>query len=318
MWKFLRNAFAKPSKDVGYRAPNHKAAMGLDETTGPVLLPAPHNPQQAHYLGRACELAYMPADTGVTAWRDQLNLEARLVSIDNTQAWIGENARSIVVAFRGSESPTSIDGFKDWLLTNARNFLVLPEGRIGTDFAAAGVGARFHRGFMEALDEIWDPLLKTAEEAMGRQERPLWITGHSLGGAIALLAAWRLHQKFIPIHQICTFGAPMVGNAAAAAAYAREFPGSIIRYVDHGDMVPRLPTMSLLNNQYDHVQREIVVGSEEFAAESALATLATESVEGEITEDLENSLWDELNAGIEAHLMDNYIARLGEGIEGIA
>ncbi len=55
------------------------------------------------------------------------------------------------LAFRGSQSPTSLEGFKDWLLTNANNLLVIPEWRIGTDFAAAGVGARFHRGFLEAL-----------------------------------------------------------------------------------------------------------------------------------------------------------------------
>jgi len=57
----------------------------------------------------------------------------------------------LVVAFRGSQAPNTLDGLKDWLLTNANDYLILPEGQIGTDFAAAGVGAQFHRGFMEAL-----------------------------------------------------------------------------------------------------------------------------------------------------------------------
>ena len=55
--------------------------------------------------------------------------------------------------------PTTLDGLKDWLLTNANNYLILPSGRAGTDFAAAGVGARFHRGFLEALEMVWEPLL---------------------------------------------------------------------------------------------------------------------------------------------------------------
>lgn len=307
------NQFSSP--ESGMQQPSNEWRE-LDERTGPVLVSDnAFDSGHAHYLGTACDIAYQPSSTGTPNYRKTLNLSTRLISVDNTQAYVGENVGSIVVAFRGSQSPTSIDGFKDWLLTNARNFLVLPEGRIGTDFAAAGVGARFHRGFMEALAEVWDPLYATVDEAMRRQERPLWITGHSLGGAIALLAAWRLHQKFIPIHQICTFGAPMVGNAAAAEAYHREFPGKIVRYVDFGDMVPRLPTMSLLNNHYDHVQREIVVGREgDRSADGFLASIAEQTPDGEVNERAADSLWGELHSGIEAHLMDNYISRLNEQV----
>ena len=217
-----------------------------------------HARSHAQYLATACDLAYLPADQGRQRFADQLRLDAELVSVDNTQAYVGQNNESIVIAFRGSQSPNSLDGVKDWLLTNARNFLVLPEGRIGTDFAAAGVGARFHRGFMQALDEIWLPLFESVDQKFTHQERPVWVTGHSLGGALALLCAWRMHQQFIPIHQVCTFGAPMIGNLAAAEAFAREFPGKIFRYVDVGDLVPRLPMISLLSNDYDHCQKEIV------------------------------------------------------------
>lgn len=317
---FLWRYFNKPSESnaaVGQSSgantpPTASDPMKLTSATGPVLHATPeHTWEHGHYLGKACELAYKPA--GSTRFLKELNLSARLISFDNTQAYVGENAESIVVAFRGSEKPTSLDGFKDWLLTNARNFLVLPEGRIGTDFAAAGVGARFHRGFMEALDEIWTPMHAAVDEAMRRKERPLWVTGHSLGGAIALLAAWRLHQKFIAVHRICTFGAPMIGNNAAAEAYHREFPDKIIRYVDHGDMVPKLPTMSLLSNQYDHVQREIVVGQEDdLTADKRLANVATATPDGEVNQVVADNLWGELHSGISAHLMDNYLSRLSE------
>ena len=288
--------------------------LSLDESTGVVLDASPiHTAEHGRYLGKACELAYLPQSEGAGRFREQLNLSARLVSVDNTQAYVGENAFSIVIAFRGSENPATLDGFKDWLLTNARNFLVLPEGRIGTDFAAAGVGARFHRGFMSALAEVWEPLHALVDEAMRRKERPLWVTGHSLGGAIALLAAWRLHQAFIPVHRICTFGAPMIGNNAAAEAYHREFPNKIIRYVDHGDMVPKLPTVSLLSNEYDHVQREIVVGRHDpSSADVLLANVSEGSMEGNLDEEIANKLWHSLHAGIASHLMDNYLSRITE------
>jgi len=151
----------------------------------------------ARFLTKACELAYLPEPEGAAAFGAVLGMTARLLSVDNTQAYVASDDQSVVVAFRGSQSPKSLDGFKDWLLTNANNLLVVPEGRAGTDFAAAGVGARFHRGFLEALAEIWDPLHGAVRKALEVNDRPLWVTGHSLGGAIALLAAWRFQQQFV-------------------------------------------------------------------------------------------------------------------------
>ena len=118
----------------------------------------PGCPENALYLAQACSLAYFDEAEAVPNFRDQLGLKARLISVDNTQVYLAENDKTLVVAFRGSQAPTTLDGLKDWLLTNANNYLILPEGQIGTDFAAAGVGARFHRGFMEALHAIWEPM----------------------------------------------------------------------------------------------------------------------------------------------------------------
>ena len=313
IWWWITRSRTSDSQKPSTTPPQERGPM-LDASTGTILDASNgHTPVHGHYLATACDLAYYAEDVAAPKFRDELNLEVRLISIDNTQAYICENEGSIVVAFRGSESPGSLDGFKDWLLTNARNFLVLPEGRIGTDFAAAGVGARFHRGFMMALAEIWEQLYIAVNEAMSRKERPLWITGHSLGGAIALLAAWRLHQKFLPVHQICTFGAPMIGNDAAAEAYHREFPGKIFRYVDASDLVPRLPTMSLFSNAYGHVQQEIILG-ESFvnSAATLLGDVAVDTATDAIDDGLANSIWNNLTKGISSHLMGNYISRISE------
>ena len=113
--------------------------------------------RNALILARACELAYYSEPEGRARFRSELGMNARLISVDNTQVYVAENDSSIVVVFRGSEAPATLDGFKDWLLTNANNYLILPEGRAGTDFAAAGVGARFHKGFLEALEMVWEP-----------------------------------------------------------------------------------------------------------------------------------------------------------------
>src|SRR5262245_49661076 len=109
------------------------------------------DPRNAHFLAHASDLAYLPEAAGVEAFRTQLGMEARLISVGNTQAYIATNEEHIVVAFRGTEAPNSIEGLKDWLLTDAGNLLIQPVGDLGTDFAAAGVAARWHDGFMKAL-----------------------------------------------------------------------------------------------------------------------------------------------------------------------
>jgi pimeloyl-ACP methyl ester carboxylesterase len=231
---------------------------------------------------------------------------------------VGESETAVVVAFRGSESPDSLDGFKDWLLTNANNFLILPEGRIGTDFAAAGVGARFHKGFLEALDEIWQPLFAAVDAALKRKERPLWVTGHSLGGALALMAAWRLQQNFLQVYQVVTFGAPMVGNEAAAAAFQREFPGKIFRYVDVLDVVPKLPSVSLVANSYNHCLTEQLLGTAGATvadAASALRSFADRAAEGIMDATLVDEVWSCMKDRIAHHMMTNYQARISESLK---
>ena len=64
-----------------------------------------------------------------------------------------------------------------------------------------------------------------------------------------MLAAWLFHRKMISVHQIYTFGGPMVGNADAAQAINREFKGKVFRFVNVPDPVPRLPMMSLIANR---------------------------------------------------------------------
>ncbi len=211
------------------------------------------------------------------------------------------------MAFRGSEAPTSIDGLRDWLLTNAVNLLVLPAGEIGTDFAAAGVGAKFHLGFMTALGDVWPALFPKVEAAVQTGDRLLWVTGHSLGGALALLAAWRLQRHFIDVHRVYTFGAPMVGNAAAAEAFQREFAGRVFRYVHFEDLVPRLPTVSLLSNDYSHCQQEMGVGPG--GGDTGLAALGSavgEAVDGLLSLTLMDKLWAQVQARLHAHDIANY------------
>jgi hypothetical protein len=232
--------------------------------------------------------------------------------VGNTQVYVARNDKALVVAFRGSQAPNTLDGLKDWLLTNANNYLILPEGQIGTDFAAAGVGARFHRGFMEALHEIWEPLFAMVSKEVESSDRPLWVTGHSLGGALALLAAWRLVRNFVTVHEIVTFGAPMIGNEVAARAFEQEFAGKVFRYVNLEDPVPLLPSVSLVANTYAHCQSEVSMAALTAAA-SALDTLkktAGSAVDRLIDASQIDHLWEVVQGRISAHFIAHYQERV--------
>jgi triacylglycerol lipase len=271
------------------------------------------NARNALFLARACELAYLPEAVGTPRFQAELGLVARLISVDNTQVYVAESDKAIVVAFRGSEAPTTLDGLKDWLLTNANNYLILPEGQSGTEFASAGVSARFHRGFLDALAMVWEPLLAAAEQAQKAKERPLWVTGHSLGGAIALMAAWRFQRNFLSVQEIVTFGAPMIGNDAAARAFEQEFSGKIYRYVDLEDVVPHLPSVSLLANAYQHCLNEVAVSAAEVAAAAAgLKALgqSPDTTEKQLDPGLADQVWGLVKTRIASHMIDNYQARV--------
>lgn len=272
------------------------------------------DPRNAAFLAAACQFAYFAADAGAKPFKDELGLDARLISVSNTQAYLATNADHVVVAFRGSQEPTSLDGLKDWLLTNAANLLIQPQGELSTEFLAAGVGARFHQGFVAAITDIWPQLYPPLDEELKKADRPLWVTGHSLGGALALLGAWLFKRKFLNVHRVVTFGAPMVGNADVTAAFNREFPGKISRYVNAPDPVPLLPMASLIANSYAHCDTAVPLGESGSGAGSAVEfvrQMAVGAVDGLLTGTIADEFWKAVQGRVAAHLLTDYRKLLG-------
>jgi hypothetical protein len=65
-----------------------------------------------------------------------------------------------------------------------------------------------HRGFKKALDVVWDEIATELKDP-ALKDVPLFMTGHSLGAALATLAAARHTPR-----AVYTFGSPLVGNQA--------------------------------------------------------------------------------------------------------
>jgi hypothetical protein len=95
---------------------------------------------------------------------------------------------------------------------------------------------RVHRGFYRGYLSIRDELLARVSES----EEKVLIVGHSLGGAVGMLAAVDLNFNLgRPIHLV-TLGSPRVGNAAFIDACQRRI-ASHTRLVHGWDPVPRHP-----------------------------------------------------------------------------
>ena len=135
----------------------------------------------------------------------------------------------LVLAFRGTEKKVS-----DWL-TDARCVPTV----VGK--------AKIHTGFMEAFTKNKDTRGKTVKEVVegilqcpeaqdeNQKPLPLFITGHSLGGALALLATKLAASD---VNGACyTFGGPRIANYE----FFRRIKTPVYRIVNSSDIVPRVP-----------------------------------------------------------------------------
>lgn len=174
----------------------------------------------------------------------------------DTRAALALNDAAMVVIFRGSQDPfvetvSHVDAYRDWIVTDLDVKLA--------QICVSGRSARVHSGFWRAFSAVADDLTAGVEAIRGGDSLPLWITGHSLGGALATLAAVCLHAHGVEVTGLCTFGCPRVGDASFARLFRRTFSGACHRYVHANDPVPMLPPRGM---DYVHVTAPHVIAAD--------------------------------------------------------
>ena len=92
-----------------------------------------------------------------------------------------------------------------------------------------------HSGFNREVEDLW-PLM---EEVLRGSDQPVWFCGHSLGGAMATICAYRCKRSSLTAdpRELHTFGSPRVGNKR----YLRHAPIEHFRWVNNNDIVTRVP-----------------------------------------------------------------------------
>ncbi len=161
--------------------------------------------------------------------------EVRYFTGKSTQCYVLSDKDFVVVAFRGMES-SKRKGKND-----IRD--IVKDIKVDADIRLIGSGkaGKVHRGFSEALDEVWQDL-NLYVKGLQNSGRTVWLTGHSLGAALATLAAYRYED----VQGLYTFGSPRVGNED----FVRDFRVPAYRFENNNDIVCKVPPP--LSGQYAH------------------------------------------------------------------
>ena len=207
--------------------------QGKDYLLAPPLLRAAYSDRMAWICASMSQLAYDRYELG----NDEITrqFEAKLESggfklIDTfnsdetgTQAFLASHDDFAVLAFRGTE--------RNWR-------------DVQTDILARRIktsSGRIHAGFRQAYESVRPQIEKSLRKVA---RLPVYITGHSLGGALATIATQNLESnpKFeFQIAACYTFGSPRVGNAE----YDPNIKSSFFRIVNTVDIVTVIPLLAM-------------------------------------------------------------------------
>lgn len=211
----------------------------VDETTPdvpvvPSTLPAIKRLQQewdseeraawpvAGTLAKISDLAYLPPVDAIEEFRNQGFSEYMPIVAGSMIGYVVSHDDVTVVVFRG----TDFGETSDWLANISTSFERTEHG---------GIHSGFYQAYLALQPQI--------EKLLGqRKSKHLWITGHSLGGALALVCAYDLTKAGrYNVDGVITFGQPMIARQDLASHIDQVLIGRLARFVNDEDMVPRVP-----------------------------------------------------------------------------
>jgi predicted lipase len=205
--------------------------------------------KKAKILANICHATYESKPTS-SEYARLLRDSELIVPDDKTvpvRALLGFIDEELIIAYRGTVLAESInketDIFLDMLACMVCNFipvLRLPPKSLNSLIDQREIkdiyGGEIHLGFALLMEKIWSKTQSLIEQL---KPHKICLTGHSLGGALATLAAYRLRNQDFPI-SVYTFGAPRVGDSAFASRY-EDSKVLHFRIENKNDIVPHLP-----------------------------------------------------------------------------
>jgi len=116
-------------------------------------------------------------------------------------------------------------------------------------------GIKLHQGFAQSADYIYDKV-----KAKLNRDYRINTTGHSLGGAAALILAMYLDAGGYNVGKVITFGQPKVTNISGSRKYSHLDVTRVVMPKDMVPLVPPLDPMDLMNMEiYWHQGTELML-----------------------------------------------------------
>jgi len=171
--------------------------------------------EHCHRMARAASAAYLDGKEGKKVFAELGYLKHKFIEDNGAQVHVAWNAEEFLIAFRGTEP----DEFSDI----KADLNALPD--------RGQSGGWVHNGFQEEVNKLWDNLQPLLVNAEGKK---MFITGHSLGGAMATIAASRLKDQCTALY---TYGSPRVGTRS----FVKSFNVPHYRHVNNNDIVTGVP-----------------------------------------------------------------------------
>ena len=198
--------------------------------------------------------------------------------IDNAQAYLLKNNDGIhVLSFRGTEVTEPSD--------------ILADLKAGKNIEP--VGGKIHVGFKGEINKLWPTIQKSVANI-----NSLYVTGHSLGAAMATIAAGRMQSKVLAL---VTFGSPRVGNKQ----YVNSLTVTHYRVQNNCDDVTKVPFL-LMGFAHHGTHKYLNYYG-------AFRTLTPwQQVKDMVRSRAKAYTKGQKFLGAYDHMMDNYIAKLGK------
>lgn len=247
----------------------------------------------AYWMAKLASQAYV--DDRHTILREIRNEDAAFIEVypfENgcSQAILVEHDKYFCMAFRGT------DELDDWI--DNINSRIVKE-----------LFGEFHRGFWKATDRVWcDIYQKYKEINASNPQKPLFLTGHSLGGAMAIVASAKLIHLDQPFISVYTFGQPRVMTQQTAQIFNMECKSRCFRFNNNNDLVTRVPSRLM---GYSHVGTYLHISvNEDIEQELGLWLRFVDSASGAVAALRESVRERDGINFVEDHGMDKYLSAI--------
>ena len=173
--------------------------------------------ERALIAAKLSAFAYRSEKAAITASKKLGFKWVKLISRDGAEVLVAKDRNDLWFAFRGTEPSKLNDVTADLKLIKN----------------AAQAGGKVHSGFQQEVNDLWmDVLAEIEHNDQLKVRKDVYMTGHSLGAAMATIAATRYQP-----HELFTFGSPRVGGGK----FIRNIKCPHLRFMNNNDIVCRIP-----------------------------------------------------------------------------